>query len=241
MSLKAYRDWKRQPAVACVFARLMARDPKLHGQRWATISGTDPAKVAKGIESNVARHVSDGEAAAVSLVFTEISQLPTLVAVAQSLATLPEWSVSTTRLDSTPVGPCAAFRIARSIPFGGGTCPSEALVLGPFNEFPATRRAPVAAFELFVGDPLPVDPKTGQPTTKANLAHIMVPMGKSTFDSSWESSRKMRRRSLGLPGDPPREPPEDGDPPLVPDDPRAKAKVSFVVPLAQATAMGIVL
>lgn len=241
MSLKAYRDWKRQPAVACVFARFMARDPKLYGQRWATVTGADPAKLAKGISSRVARHVADGDATAVSLVFPAISKLSTMVAIVQSLGALPEWSVSTSRLDATPVGPCVAFRIMRDIPLNAGTCPSEALVLGPFDAFPATRRAPVAAFEIFVGTPLPVDPKTGQPTARANLAHIMLPMVRSAFDSSWESSRKKRRQSLGLPGSPPREPPEDADHPLVPDDPRAKAKVSFVVPLAQASTMGIVL
>lgn len=106
--------------------------------------------------------------------------------------------------------------------FGSSSCPSEALVLGPFEEFPPTRRAPCVGFEIYVGEPRPLDPKTNQPTSKANLAHIeMYLPTHSAFENMWEKTRVRRLASLGGV-----------------DDKRAKAKVSFVISPALADELG---
>ncbi len=105
----------------------------------------------------------------------------------------------------------------------GATVPSEALVLGPFEEFPATRRAPVTALEIFVGNP-PVQTRYGDPTLKANLDLIPVdpPIPQVAFNNMWETTKELRSTSLGG----------------IDDDPRAKAKVSFVISAALAKRLG---
>lgn len=132
----------------------------------------------------------------------------------------PKWSVVTTTLQNSVAGDLVAVHVARHIPFANATCPSEILALGPFQEFPATRLAPVTALEVFVGPPMSHDPKTHKPTEKANLAHmdlskIDLPVG--AIDKMWETSKIGRLKSLGDI-----------------DDSRAKAKVSFVIPSALA-------
>jgi hypothetical protein len=104
---------------------------------------------------------------------------------------------------------------------GATTCPSEALVLGPFRVFPSTRKAPVVALELFIGEPRPMGPLDDVATTKANLAHIELglPMHKM-FQTMWKNSIKGRTKSLGG------------------SDNRAKAKVTLVVPVTLARRLG---
>src|ERR1019366_6806679 len=107
--------------------------------------------------------------------------------------------------------------LARDVALATGVLvPSEALALGPFDAFPATRMAPVTALEIFVGTPLPLDPKKKTPTTKANLAHVNVtpPLDQTQFAKTWTKSEVARLASLGGV-----------------DDCRAKARVAFVVPL----------
>jgi len=131
--------------------------------------------------------------------------------------------VKTAALPPPPAGDLVAIHIARLLPFGETWCPSEVLVLGPFDGFPATRRAPVTAMEVFVGPPLPFDPKSHLPTTKANVAHMKLPdaITAKMIDKMWEKSGLDRELSLGTK-----------------DDNRAKAKVSFVVPGDLARQMG---
>jgi hypothetical protein len=107
------------------------------------------------------------------------------------------------------------------LPFGAGQCPSEALVLGPFAGFPNTRKSPLTAIEIFVGEPREFDPKSGAPTTKANVAHMDMGVMQEAWEIMWEQSVDGRLASLG------------GI-----NDPRAKAKVAFVVPIALAQKLG---
>ncbi len=76
-----------------------------------------------------------------------------------------------------------------------------------------------------MGVPPPFDPY-GKPTKKGNLASMHlegVP-----FETMWENSIKGRRRSLDLT--------EDGDD----DDGRARARVTFAIPLELARSLGCV-
>ena len=237
MSLKAYQDWKKKnAAVGCVFARMMAAAPARYGQCFELVSAVGPAAISTEISQRVATHVGSAGAAVVTLVFPTLNDLRSIVAVAQELGRLPHWTLTLTKLAATPIGACVAFGIVREIPFGTSTCPSEALVLGPFDEFPNTRRAPMTAMELFVGPPLERDPKTGKPTRKANLAHVDVsPLQGEGFQRTWKNSVVGRRRSLGI-----NVPPEIEELSPDVDDLRAKAKVSFVIPAALATELGVV-
>lgn len=237
MSIKAYQEWKRKnAAVGCSFARLMAAAPARYGQRAEVVSSEDPATIATEISDWVGPHCGSKSSAVCTLVFPKLTDLTSLVAVAQALGQLPDWTVSKRNLDTTPIGACVAFGISRTIPFGDTTCPSEALVLGPFPEFPNTRRAPVTAMELFVGPPLEFDPKTHRPTDKANLAHVDVaPLAGQAFERTWRNSVAGRRASLGI-----NVPPETEELDPAVDDLRAKAKVAFVIPMKLATELGVV-
>lgn len=167
------------------------------------------------------RPVLDGEVAS-AFVFPDLADLVLVTRFALSLAHQPDWTVTRSAMNGTPGGEVVAFNITRTIPRPAGACPSEALMLGPFGEFPATRRAPVTALELFVGLP-PAQQQNGQPLTKAHLA--LVPLDdlphEKVFERMWKATKESRLRSLGEI-----------------DDPRAKAKVAFVIPVALATQLG---
>jgi hypothetical protein len=166
--------------------------------------------------------VDDKTVAAGVLLFPELVTLDGLAKMAMALGERPKWTVTTTVLQNSKAGEMVAVHIVREIPFGAGICPSEALVLGPFPEFPPTRRAPVTALEIYVGEPRPNDPKTGNPTVKANLAHMKLNLEtRDMFDRMWIGSVTGRLRELG------------GE-----EDSRAKAKISFVIPASLAQELG---
>ena len=219
-----YLQWKRQnAAVGCIFARLMAAKPAQFGQRLEVLNGADPQQLATGIDGLTGQFIADSAVAALAILLPEVGQTATLVDIVLALQAYPGWRVTKTALPNTPGGPMIAFGLTRDVPLaGGGVVPSETLVLGTFDGFPATRRSPVPAIEIFVGVAPSIDPKTRAPTTKANLAHVNVqPIAQSVFDNMWEQSKAKRLSSLG------------GI-----DDARAKAKVAFVVPQALAVTRG---
>lgn len=219
-----YLDWKRKtPDMGCVFARLIANTPERYGQRVETVgAASTPTRVAGSICSRIDRMLDDPGTSAGTLLFPGLTDLEGLAKALLALHGRPGWTVGTTPLIHPEAGDLVAVSLVRSIPFGETTIPSEALVLGPFAEFAPTRRAPVVALELFVGRPLGADPKTGQPTAKANLAHIEIPAPTPAFYARmWERSQAGRLKSLGGV-----------------DDVRAKAKVAFVMPLDMAKKLG---
>jgi hypothetical protein len=191
--------------------------------------GDDASELAAAIDRLVAECIAAADVAALTVVMPELVDLRVVVGLALALPSTNGWKVTRRRVPVTPVGPVVAFGVTRDVPFPQGTTlPSEALFLGDFESFPPTRRAPVSALEIFVGEPLARDPKTGDPSTKANLAHIKMvpPMPRKAEAAAWDNSPKLRRESLGLT--------PDGDD----DDLRAKAKVSFVIPLTLAQTLG---
>lgn len=225
----AYSAWQKGPAIGCSFARRMSLNPGRHQRAIEVVRGTAPAAIAPTIDALMRKAIASPEITSVAVLVPEVNSLQRLARVAQSLGRLPEWSLTYSGLPQTPGGPMVAFHLTRQIPFDSSTtCPSEVLVLGRFLVFPATRRAPTNAFEIFVGQPRATDPKNGTPTTKANLAHIDLHYPSQTgFESAWESARAGRAASLGVPLDVPEE-----------DDLRAKAKVSLVVPAALGAKLG---
>ncbi len=211
-----YQQWKRYiPAVGCVFARLLAAAPDRYGQQLEVITDSTAEAVADQIEVAVDKAVSATGIAALTLLLPNVKDLRVLVGIALALEGKPRWQVTRTPLTKTPVGAVLAFGVTRNIPAASGNeLPSELLVLGDFSAFPATRRAPVTAIEMFVGA-VPVHGRNGKAAVKANLDLVDVePPNQDVFDRTWEATRAARLKSLG------------GI-----DDPRAKARVSFVVPM----------
>jgi len=225
-----YLKWRRQAAVGCVFARLMSSRPADFGQRVEEVApGQTPSQLAAMIAARIEHLAADPMVTAVTLVFPGVDDLRHLTQIALALRDQPRWAVKISTLQPPPVMDMVTVSITRELAFGDGYRPSEALVLGPFQEFPSTRRAPVTALEIFVGEPLPQDPKTHEPTTRANLAHMDLmdrdivnrDLTQAQMDGMWERSVAGRRQSLG-----------DHE------DRRAKAKVSFVIPRSLARELG---
>ncbi len=166
--------------------------------------------------------IQDPAVSAAVILFTDRPSLEVLARAMLELGGRPGWTVTPSPLENNAVGNMIALRVARAIPFGDTFCPSEALVLGPFAEFPPTRRAPIAAFEIYVGVPREFDPKTGDPTTKANLAHMEMNLPThAAFENMWSISIAGRLKSLGDK-----------------EDNRAKAKITLVIPLPLAQQLG---
>jgi hypothetical protein len=217
------------PAIGCAFARAMSHVPGDFGQVVEEIAQHDPVQVATIIANRVEQFVPNLRVLAIAFVLPGIETLEKLMAMALALPTDPRWHVDVRRLDPPPAMDLAAVRIVRDLPFGSETLPSEALVMGNFDVFPNTRKAPYTGFEIYVGEPALQDPKAHTPSTKANFAHIDFrdrtqinrDFSQETVDNMWEQSKARRLISLG------------GI-----DDRRAKAKVTFVVPTALAQTMG---
>lgn len=224
MPLDTYRLWKRNNQdVGCVFARYMATKPAEFGQRAVAISGRKADAVATQIASRITEFVEDPDVVAAAIVLPNLTSLTAIVRVALALGDQAAWKITRSILRGTPDGDVVAFNVVRHVPMGDKTCPSEALLLGPFKEFPNTRRAPVTAMELFVGVP-PMHKHSGEPTTKVHLADVPIQLpAASVFDNMWNNSVKLRLQSLGGVS-----------------DERAKARVTFSIPMALATKLDCV-
>jgi len=222
MSAKSeYLAWRRTPPVGCVFARWMSTTPGRFGQCIEEISATgSPTRVAAIVAKRVDIFLADQTVSAAALLLPAAKTLEKLTKIVLALRAHANWSVTTTTLENSRAGDLVAVHVVRQIPFGDATCPSEVLTLGPFREFPPTRQSPTPALEIFVGPPMSHDPKTHQPTVKANLAHMDLSntdLQPSAIDRMWDASRIGRLKSLGDL-----------------EDTRAKAKVSFVIPASLA-------
>ncbi|MGH7116379.1 MAG: hypothetical protein ACREE9_18025 [Stellaceae bacterium] len=220
---KMYLAWRKRREIGCVFAQIIARHPDRFEQRIDVISGQLSAdELAASIAARCDRLIADAATAAATILLPDILTLEDAARTFLALSDQPGWGVTTTSIQNQPAERFVAIHIVKMIPFGTTTCPSEALVLGPFDEFPPTRRAPITALEIYVGDPRPFDPKIpGKPTTKANLAHIEMNLPTHVaFEKIWAMSEKGRRLSLGG------------------DDSRAKAKISLALPYDLAQQLG---
>lgn len=213
-----YLNWRRGPSVGCMFARHLAARRSDYPQTILTIgTGRGPERAAADLADRINGLVADQAIVAVTVLFPGLTTLEATARVMLGLQAHEHWSVTTSRLQPPPSRALVAVHMSRRIPFRDATCPSEALVLGNFSEFPNTRRAPVTALEMYVGQPREHDPKTGEPTTKANLAHMELRLPTpTTWDKMWAASENGRLASLGG------------------NDNRAKAKVAFVIPVTMA-------
>lgn len=203
----------------------MATNPEAFGQRAEVVAGSDAAALADQIAARITAFVADPTVIAATLVFPDVTRLQTLVHVATALKSYPHWRVRrrVLRPHASTSATFVAFNIVRDIPAQSARCPSEVLVLGPFQAFPNTRRAPVTALEMFVGV-APKRQRDGKATKKAHLADVPIEFPTArAFERTWENSKRARLRSLG------------GI-----DDKRAKAKVAFVVPMKLARQIGCV-
>lgn len=224
MPLERYRAWKhKNAAVGCVFARYMAATPHDGGQHAVVVNGSDPAVLAASIDALVTADVADPNIQGIAMVFPDVTDLEVIARTALALESYAGWHVARRLLAATPAGDVIVFNVVREVRRADGVpVPSEALVLGPFEGFPNTRQAPVAAMEVFVGTP-PTHQPNGSETKKAHLADVRLQLpAAGVFERMWNQSKQARLDSLGF------------------DDDRARAKVTFVIPFALAQSIGCV-
>jgi hypothetical protein len=224
--VEEYKLWRRRnPAVGCRFASVITIDPARYGQVFEAVpGGATAARTAENLAKRVTELIDNKGVNAAALLFPSLTTLEETARVMLALGELPMWGVTPKVIQNEVVGKMVALRVIRKIPFGRKTCDSETLVLGDFEGFPATRKSPVTAMEIFVGEPLKYDPKSGQPTTQANLAHIIDRdiYGHKPYQNVWDASHDGRQASLGRD-----------------DDNRAKAKVTLVLPIPVARRLGL--
>ena len=207
-----------------MFARMIAFRPSDHRQVVEVVSSSGlPSRVASRIGGRIDQLLGDPRAVAAAMLCPGITTLEALLRTAVALSVAqPSWQLELEPLEQSPIGDALRVRLTCNLTTrAGGQIASEVLVFGNFAEFAATRRAPLTAFELYVGTPLDIDPKTKEPPTKANLAHLDTGVSRTTFDKMWNATKASRLTSLaGI------------------DDSRAKAKTSFVVPVSLARSCG---
>lgn len=219
---KEYLKWRKQPNVGCMFARMIATKPGRYNQSVECIPSDDSDDaLADYIADRISKCIADSNVDAAVLLLPWLTTLERLCALAVALKSKAGWSITTSTNSDLAAFGILAVHMVLDIPFGDTSCPSEMLVMGPFDSFPPTRRSPITAIEIFVGQPLPFDPKTGSPTTKANLAHIPLPsLPPESIGKIWTKSEEQTLSSNGC------------------KDPRSKAKNSFLIPLTLAPIMG---
>jgi hypothetical protein len=214
--LTAYLAWRKSGQMACVFARYLAVEHSGHGQRWRVIR-TPVEQLAGEIAAAIAEDVGDPDVLVSAVIMPEVNSLGALVKVATALGSESDWRLAQVTLPETPAGASVAFQLTRMVRrVDGVQVPSEVLVMGPFVEFPITRRAPRTALEIFVGVSPLVDAKTQKPTDRGNLAQLNLEEAlpsEHVQQVMWDRTKHDRLKLLG-----------DRE------DPRAKARVSFVVP-----------
>jgi hypothetical protein len=222
---KTYNDWKRLSMdIGCIFARTIASRPPHYGQAVEVVSASgSPNLIANSIAKRVDRLIAKPMVSSAALILPAITSLDQFLQTVMALKEKPGWDTVLAPLQQSAIGDALSVAVTRQVPISGGQIlPSEVLALGPFDEFPPTRRAPITALELFVGEPPAVDPKSGKQATRLNLAHIDPQLPTThAFQAMWDRSVAGRLKSLG------------GQ-----EDTRAKAKVTFVVPVGIAEKLG---
>lgn len=220
-----YLDWKRRDkAIACAFARLIALRPEDYGQKVELVGAKSSAsRIAASIDARITKLLNNPEVSAATLLFDASITLERFAEALNSLALLDGWSISASVLDHDEISDIASLSLIKDIPYGQEFLPSEVLCFGPYNLMPNTRRSPYPALEMFVGVPLDRDPKSQAQVKKANLAHINMRLPTpEVFQRTWDKTMKQRLVSLGNK-----------------EDCRAKAKVTLVVPKALAYDFGL--
>lgn len=216
-----YVNWKRlNKAVGCLFARLLSNRPAVDGFSIQEVSVVGaPEKVALRIDRIVKQAVGDPSVASLTIVFLGDLDLQKWWLIAKALGSLSEWSLAHETVCCPVGGEFVAVQITHLLERDDGTSvPSEALFLAPFDVFPNTRRSPHPALELYVGTPRPHDAVSGDPISNANLAHLDARLtSEHAFKKMVKNTNRFRRESLSINEEE--------------DDLRAKARVTFIVPL----------
>lgn len=217
--LRVHEHWHDQGQQGCRFAVFLSTRPVEHGWGRIVVPGSDPSLFPDGLWQDLREGVSAAirqpAAQALSLLFPAVTTPEALVALVTGLETRLGWIVEPLAEPDRGWGapePVTGFGLR--IPLGRKVL-AWPIGLGPFEFLPTTRRAPVTEVILVTKPkryPLRSTRIKDDPLA-AHLADMPINVEDGVFDRLWTGTERHKAFVLG-----------DGG------DPRAKAKVSFVVP-----------
>ena len=215
--IEVHRDWLKMRQVGCVYAQTLHTDPERYGMAAIVVpdgNDMDVAQVAKMIAEGTSG-AENTKSEALSILLPGLTDLATFCRLVRALAEENDWQL---REVTEHVDP------ARSVVFAlvgldfllNGSVSSAVLGIGPFEDFPMTRKGPMASLELRVKpkDAKPAKKRPGMPLT-SHLAQVPYPEpGRIARkeDSMWQQTETLRLAVLTR------------------NDERAKAEVTLAVP-----------
>lgn len=210
IALDVYRDWQGRPLIACVFARLMARNPDPYDVEWEVVSGRFGLENVKDAAQKIATLVAPaiGQEEAIAILLPGIDDPGALIGLCKALGQCDGWNTRAPFNPSDKWDRCY-IRITTAI---GPNVDAEVLGVGPFDFLPATRRAPILA--LHVRTKAERAKSRGHNVSdRAHLADIEWPEGRNRrFNEFWNQTAQHRLARLGG------------------NDSAARARITFAIP-----------
>ena len=215
--IDVHRDWLKRRQVGCVYAQTLNSDPEKYGMAAVIVPDGNDMRVAQVAEliAEETSSVENANSEALSILLPGLTDLATFCRLVRALAEENDWQL---REVTEHVDPATSVVFALvGIDFVlKGSVPSAVLGIGPFEEFPLTRRGPVASLELRLKpkDAKRAKKRPGMPLT-SHLAQVPYPEpGRIAReeDSMWQQTESLRLAVLGR------------------NDERAKAEVTLAVP-----------
>jgi len=214
------QDWHRQGQNGCKFAQFIVQKRSEHGWETAVFvmgKAPWPRQAVEDVGDTVADAIRDPGINAVSLVFPDVRVVERLCSLITALGQRPGWRVDELeQYASLPERP-PVVALAVRVRLNDQGALAWALGFGPFAFLPPTRQSPFTEIAL-ASKPKrgPVREGLTPDQLAAHLADIPVRLNKQSFDSMMVKTKANRRMILaGV------------------DDPTAKAKVTFAVPINQ--------
>lgn len=215
--VEVQRHWHSAGQTGCVFARILSADPV--GNQWRIapllgVQGWSAGDWNARFRDDVRATMADPAVWLVSYLFPDVVEPAHLRKLVQRIAGLEGWSLLTAgplEVDGRGVLMNTGLRV--ELPDG---VTSWALGLAPFPFMPFTRCSPFTEIILAVKPKGPGEPLHPELNTDKSLAHVAdapVPIVRSSADPIWRTTQANKR--LHLRG---------------PNDPTAKAKVTFSIP-----------
>ena len=218
LNREVYLDWLRRGQVGCVFAQLLGRPANRLQMRTVVLLEPEVSECARQIDILVHEAVDDSRTEAATILLPAVLSSEQLVYLLLAPSDLPSWSIEREapwRKRLTLVG--------MRVQIEGGVW-AEVLGLGPFTFFPPTRQGPITSLEIRTK---PKGSKWSKIHPKMRASHLadiktddfLSPKRHGILFKTF--TPWLRKRVLG------------GGP----EDQRAKAGVTFVVPAAMWNVM----
>lgn len=210
IALDVYCDWQRRAPVACMFARLIARNPSAHDVAWEMIPTPIDEQNVAGAADQIAQLVEQakGQEESIVILLPAISEAKSLILLCKAIGRCESWSVR------APYNPSDRFdRIyVRMTTVIGPNVEAEILGVGPFAFLPPTRQSPITALHIRTKTE-GAKPRSPGSADKAHLANMDWPGGRDRrFKQLWKGTAQSRVAVLGG------------------DDSAARARITFAIP-----------